>query len=368
MAFGLTIRKGNYNMSLLYSLSTSSIRIFLRFGVAPIFYNFLIELLPTLGLDKKKIEQQIKFELITISNTKKIPCYKIFFLWFEIEKQYNNSEIGIIIADHFTPDKAGLIGKLFMNTRNLKESVKLMDNYLMIIFGNIAIRYVETEDNATLHFEINPNFLIPLSVYECYAKICYNWANEYIKPHKILVKEVCFHKQKPKHFGYYTKLFPTTKILFGETSNYVVMNKSIFHIKNKNFSSITLNLALEHAKTEKQETLRKNLFSEDILYLIYINMPLRKNSIKDISKELELSISTIKRKLNQEQTNFTMLNEIARKKLSKPMIKDLTLSYDEVSFLLGYTEYSSFFRAFKKWHEETPSDYREKIISLQKYI
>ena len=33
----------------------------------------------------------------------------------------------------------------------------------------------------------------------------------------------------------------------------------------------------------------------------------------------------------------------------------------EIAFLLGYSEFSAFSRAFRRWHDVSPRDFREKI-------
>jgi len=340
--------------------NNSLLKIFLNFKVSPIFYNYLVELVPTLDLSSKEIEEQVGFKLKTIDSNSKIPCYKLFSLWVVIEKQYGKSDVGLVIADQFTPEKAGLIGKLFMSSKNLRESVELMDNYLLIIFGNISIKYTEIDDSATLYFDINPKFLMPLSIYECYAKICYNWASEYIKPKKMVIKKIQFHGKKPKHIDFYNKNFHSAKLFFDADQNYVVLNKDAFYLKNTKYSHAGQHMALDYANYEKQKLTDEGSFSQNVLYLIYINMPFRKNSIDIISSELGISVSTLKRRLAGEGTNFKTLNSIARKNLSKPMLRDLSLSYDEIVFILGYSEYSSFFRAFKQWHNETPTSYRSR--------
>ena len=57
-------------------------------------------------------------------------------------------------------------------------------------------------------------------------------------------------------------------------------------------------------------------------------------------------------------TSFkSLLNEV-RSELADKYIRDNQLSLTEISFMLGFSEMSSFSRAFKRWKGESPSAFR----------
>ncbi|WP_456479061.1 helix-turn-helix domain-containing protein [Nautilia sp.] len=74
---------------------------------------------------------------------------------------------------------------------------------------------------------------------------------------------------------------------------------------------------------------------------------------------MNISPSTLKRKLKEEHTSFKKLTETIRKKLAYTLLKETYHSFEEISYLLGYSEYSPFFRAFKKWFGATPSELKK---------
>jgi AraC-like DNA-binding protein len=49
----------------------------------------------------------------------------------------------------------------------------------------------------------------------------------------------------------------------------------------------------------------------------------------------------------------------ARMRLAQHYLKNTTLSAAEVSFLLGFEDPNSFFRAFRRWTDATPEAWRE---------
>ena len=78
-----------------------------------------------------------------------------------------------------------------------------------------------------------------------------------------------------------------------------------------------------------------------------------------VAKALYMNVRTLQRRLQKENTTFkTQLNSV-RQELADRYIRDSSKSLAEISYLLGFSEMSSFSRAFKRWTGETPSRYRQ---------
>jgi AraC-like DNA-binding protein len=74
-----------------------------------------------------------------------------------------------------------------------------------------------------------------------------------------------------------------------------------------------------------------------------------------------MSERTLQRRLQTEKTSFNELLEQARRTIACSYLADRKLAAYEVSFLLGYAEPATFFRAFKRWTGKTPLEYRASL-------
>ncbi len=344
------------------SFSKTDIKfLFTGFSISSLFYNFLLETIPKIGVDKKVLEAYIHQKIEPVPNGERVSFIKTFRIWNGIEKVSNRSDIGLLIADQFTLEKAGIIGKLFIGTNNLRESVDIIKRFLTLMISNISIRYEELDDEVLFYFDIVPRFIMPFSIIECYAKICHNWVKEYSGLSSLPIVEINFFPPKPKHFEYYTSKFPDAKVSFSELENFIVLKKDIFYKKNMSNPIVSYDYILKHAKKIKSNLLNSSQCTRKIVNQILIDMPKGECAIYSIAEKFHISASTVKRRLRSEQTSFKKLLEYTRKELSISMLKDKNLTCEEVSYLLGYSEYSPFFRAFKKWYHCSPSKYRENL-------
>ena len=80
-------------------------------------------------------------------------------------------------------------------------------------------------------------------------------------------------------------------------------------------------------------------------------------SLNQITKHLGSTDRTLQRQLANEKTTFQILLSESRQAKAKTLLKN-KLSIQEISNLLGYADISHFSRAFKKWTNMTPSNYR----------
>lgn len=78
-----------------------------------------------------------------------------------------------------------------------------------------------------------------------------------------------------------------------------------------------------------------------------------------IADSLHVSLRSLQRMLNKEETNYKTLLESTRQELALHYIRETYRSLGEITYLLGFSEPSNFTRAFKRWTGKTPAEYRE---------
>ena len=77
-----------------------------------------------------------------------------------------------------------------------------------------------------------------------------------------------------------------------------------------------------------------------------------------IAESLHISLRSLQRMLNKEDTNFKTLLETTRQELALHYIRETHRTLGEITYLLGFSEPSNFTRAFKRWTGKTPAEFR----------
>lgn len=104
--------------------------------------------------------------------------------------------------------------------------------------------------------------------------------------------------------------------------------------------------------------------SAAIRSLITLDLPNGLPSFADISVQLHMSESSLRRRLQREDTSYQNLKDEVRCQVAVDRLVNEEIKVADLSEYLGFTEPSSFVRSFKNWTGETPKTYREKARSL----
>ncbi len=81
-------------------------------------------------------------------------------------------------------------------------------------------------------------------------------------------------------------------------------------------------------------------------------------SLESVAETLAMSPGTLRRRLKSEHTSFQAMKEAIRRDVAIELLSDRRKSVSDVALALGYTESSTFSRAFKGWTGLSPAAYR----------
>lgn len=93
------------------------------------------------------------------------------------------------------------------------------------------------------------------------------------------------------------------------------------------------------------------------------NEPLRFPDIEELASTLKVSGTTLRRRLQEESTNYTLIKTELRRQLAYRMLSDARIPIGKVAEAVGFSETSAFGRAFKEWSGFTPRQYRSTLLN-----
>jgi AraC-like DNA-binding protein len=80
--------------------------------------------------------------------------------------------------------------------------------------------------------------------------------------------------------------------------------------------------------------------------------------LEHVAAMLAMRPRTLQRRLRDFGTSFSELRDEFRRRMARLLLEDRELAVYEVAFLLGYSEPSTFYRAFRRWTDTSPHQYR----------
>ncbi len=82
--------------------------------------------------------------------------------------------------------------------------------------------------------------------------------------------------------------------------------------------------------------------------------------LQDMAERLNMTTPTLHRRLREEGTSYQQLKDQCRREAAEHYLDSNDHTAAELSELLGFSDASTFHRAFKKWTGMTPQEYRDQ--------
>lgn len=167
----------------------------------------------------------------------------------------------------------------------------------------------------------------------------------------------------PVHVGTPYSYGEASVRIFGSQVEKMDGNELVFKKSDLEKPFLTANnVMLDYLEPQLKERLAEAMTSESFTGIVqqklYQAIPSGVFTIEDIAASLGISSRTLQRNLTAEGTKFNQELQNVQKILAFSYFKNPEMTTEDVAYLLGYSEVSSFSRAFKKWTGQTISEYR----------
>jgi AraC-like DNA-binding protein len=180
------------------------------------------------------------------------------------------------------------------------------------------------------------------------------------------LKSICFRHKAPEsdeQSALYLQAFglmPT----FSASTNTMIYHSDILAAKIPSANVPLQNMLLQQIEQTRQENNISHNLSKRIKTLLQTNSLTRQQTNianqQEMAQQLGMSISTLKRRLQQEGTSYKNLCNQVRLSSAEKLLLDTNTNLTEISLTLGFASASAFNNAFKKWTGLTPLKYRQQ--------
>lgn len=281
---------------------------------------------------------------------------KVQRIWEWISKEIDDPSIGLKMIDHWHPSAAGALGYAWLTSSSLRTAIERMQRYSRTVNEGIGLVTKERkgEFSAVLSYRQGVR-RIPIWADAILALVTALCRVNYGKDFQLA--SVSFTHPAPACSGDFYGYF-RCPVNFGARDNRLTLPVEVLdrRLLGANPQLAQLN---DQVMTQYLAELDEDNLIGKVKTVIIERLPSGGVSDSKVTTTLSMNERKLQRKLEQEGTTFkTILNEV-REDLALKYIQDNGMTLSEISFLLGFTEMSSFSRAFKRWSGVSPSDYRD---------
>jgi len=262
---------------------------------------------------------------------------------------------GLRAADFVHPSQLGALGYAFLASPTLRDAFTCLQQYIRVLNDRGRFEVEENDDLLVTSITVDQdseNVIVRDDSQVAYAvTLCRMNAGREFDP-----VEVWFRHDEPADTTPYDALF-RCPVSFGAERNALAVSRAD---AERTLPSANPILAQMNERVVIQRLAQ--LDQEDIpnraRAAIMEQLPSGRVTDESVAEALHMTSRTLHRRLRDADKSFRSLLHDVRRELADQYIQDRSLTLTEITFLLGFSEVSSFSRAYKNWHGIPPSEAR----------
>ena len=287
----------------------------------------------------------------------RIPFERQNALWRLAVETASVPAFGLQFARSIQPTSFGVVGYMAMNCGSIGECLEAIVSYQLLAGegGEFSLEPCGN-DTALCYTPVNPGDAVtPERVVGMLAATVSfgRWlVGESFRP-----RRVAFTHEAPGETAEYAEFFGCP-VAFAEAQNCAVYTPSVTGLVVPTASEELLALLRERAN-RMLEGLSRGGIASRIASLLASQLDSAVPDKAVIAAQLGMSERTLQRRLRDEGTTYQATLDRTRHYLARDLLRNTQVPLAEVAVQLGFSEPSTFFRAFKRWEGVTPGQYRE---------
>jgi len=292
-----------------------------------------------------------------------IDCKSLSGVFEYCSSHFDDSLFGLQLAQLQKPDVFGPVTALCRAAPSFGEAVRSFIKYLPVVHSPVSVlELVEGKEISEFRFSgsvISQDDEACQIMYEAgllIMKLLRELGGPHFRPSYVNLASIARQRDIPEIENSFGCLYRGSSDVNAIAFRTNILNQPIAN------SSRHLFMLLDGYFDRVKEASRKTIV-ERVEDYVRGSFQSGNCSIERCAQKLGLQPRTLRSHLTQSGMRFSDIVENQRMEMAKEYLERRDLSLDEVAFMLGYAEQSSFGRAFKRSIGVTPQNYRETMTS-----
>ena len=267
-----------------------------------------------------------------------------------------DSNLGLHIAEHAEPGSLDVHFYALLSSQTLGDGYQCLCRYQRLVHETTRIELTVDGEHATLRHVMpggvaaprhSAEFLLAIWVRGGRMATGTDWAPT----------EVRFAHPQPQDSSDHRRFF-AAPVRFSTAENALVLPAALLETPCQRADPALLAVLDRYAADRLQRTPETTGFADRARAALLEELRAGEPSAERLATRLKTSVRTLNRTLASENLSYRKLLDHLRHEQACRQLADGRVAIAEIAFLLGFSELSAFYRAFKRWTGQTPADFR----------
>lgn len=312
------------------------------------------------GLDGAALFAQAGLDVVALGDPQaRYPLEGTTRLWRLAVQQTGDSALGLAVASQVTPLTFHALGYSLVASATLKEAFERITRYFRIVTDAGEFMFGREGDVYRLRLHTPDDRPQPApeaidAFMSTFVRMCRAAVGRQFSPLSLSLR-----RPAPAASEGFQRVFrcpiqfdaPVNELRFPRAELERPLEGTNAELARHNDQIVVRYLA----------TIEKQDLRARVRAVLIEQLPLGEPSAEKIASALHLSLRSLQRKLAAEDSSYEDLLNDTRRELAMSYARDPRYSVGEAAYLLGFSDSSSYSRAFKRWTGRSPSQFRQAV-------
>jgi AraC-like DNA-binding protein len=292
-----------------------------------------------------------------------LPVHKIAYLLELAAQASNNSAMGIHMAQNYHYEAGSILITAMLSAPTVEQGLRCLQRYDRYVDTGISISLDFSESVAQFESRILCDEDVSLDQLNEYLMV-FTVRTVYLSTRQSMpLKEVWLAHENKRNRVLLESIFGVP-VKYAQVSNALRFDRSYLKTNQLSSDPLVFEVLTNAMKTYYQQGRANNTLVDRVVREILNSDDGEAQSAERIAERLAVSPRTLRRRLSDEGYSFNAARNLARERRARYLLTYTTMPLTEIALKLGYSELSSFIRAFRSWTNFTPQNYRDENQDL----
>ncbi|HTN34664.1 MAG TPA: AraC family transcriptional regulator [Marinobacter sp.] len=325
---------------------------------AGVMLRLIYEAMKRRGIDTKAIFNRLGVDEDYVNTDQlRTPHNAQLYFWQVVEDVSGDPDVGLHLGQLLPAYKGQVLEYLFLSSPTFGEGLRRAQNYQRLLSDAANTGFFIDGDNACMVLDTASDEVQRLRHFnECFIQGLITFfrsvTNDTFRPSRIE-----FEHTREVNQDYVAKVFGCD-VVFGADENRLYFSTSLLEHPSPHAEPELLDLH-ERFASEQVARLEKKDIVGQVERIIAELLDSGEVTLDAVATRLGIKPRTLRTRLTEAETSFNQVLADFRYRLARQLLATTDESIDEIVYLTGFSEPSTFYRAFKRWSNMTPIEYRK---------
>jgi AraC-like DNA-binding protein len=315
----------------------------------------MLEACSRLGLDTDALLQAVGISRRTIEDPDgRLEAEKVSALWAKAYEQSRDPVLSLHAAEACPIGAYKVIDYMAFNASSVGEAFECAARYFWLV--NTAIRLPIDASGDPVTFDVEDESG-PMGVSRPYAEYCLAAFVLHVRAAtgvEFPVRQVTFVHRTPADISEHERVFGCP-VRFEAKHNRLSLDREVWRTPTQRGQPGVLQVLTEHADLLLEKLPRGPGLVEKLRRAIGERLRGGDSSLESVSRDLGMSARSLQRHLRELGYSFQTLADEVRAATARLYLEQPDIAIAEVAYLLGFSDQSTFNRAYKRWTGLSPA-------------